>query len=76
MARSVHWNDDLSRKTKEEAKLRKALDLIARMQCSKAHKHLQSNSLGDHTNNAILQQMMSKHLARKQPITPLTLEEL
>ena len=75
-ARSVHRNHDISGNTKDEAKLRKALDLLAHMQCSKAHKYLQSNGLGNHTNDAIVQQMMWKYPACTQPITPLTVEEL
>ena len=75
-ARSVHRNDDRPGDTKDEAKLRKASDLLTRMQCSKARKYLQSNGLGDHTDNAIVQQMMRKYPACKQPITLITEAEL
>ena len=57
-ARLVHWNDDRSGKTKDDAKLQKVLDFLDRMQWSKPCKYLQSNGLVDHTGDAIIQQIM------------------
>ena len=54
-AQSVHLNDDRSESTKDEAKLHKAADLLARIQYSKACKYLQPNGLGDHADDAIVQ---------------------
>ena len=52
--RLVHQNDNRLGNTKDEAKLQKASDLLARMRCSKARKYLQSNGLSDHTGDAIV----------------------
>ena len=61
----VHQNNDRSESTKDETKLCKASDLLTHMQCSKVCKYLQSSGLGDHTKEAIVQQMMRKHPAQK-----------
>ena len=64
--------------TEDEAKIRKAADLLSRFQCSKARKYLQSNGLGDHTKDSIVEQMKQKqkHLKQKLLITQLTDAEL
>ena len=62
---SIHSNDDRSQGTNDEAKLRKVSYLLTRMQCSKAHKYLQSNGLGNHIEEASVEQMMQKHPALK-----------
>ena len=69
-------HDDQSDDSKEMNKIRKAADLIGRFQLGKARRHLQSNSLGNHTDNNIIQQLHRKHPARKKAMTPLTEEEL
>ena len=75
-APSVHSDDSRTDDTKDEAKIRKATDLLSRFQCSKARKYLQSNGLGNHTDNAIAEQMKWKHPKRKIPIMQLTDAEL
>ena len=72
----IHQVDTRTEDDKDMAAIRKAADLLARFQCSKARKHLQSNGLGDHTDEAIIEQMTRKHPARKKPITPLSNEDL
>ena len=76
LAQTVHRDDNRTEDIKDETKIRKAADLLSRFQCSKARKCLQSNGLGDHTEESIVEQMKRKHPARKKPITPLTEEEL
>ena len=75
-AQSFHQNNNQSGESTDEAKLWKASDLRACMQCSKAHEYLQSNSLCNYTDDAIVQQMMWKHPVRKEPITPFNEAEL
>ena len=62
--------------TEDEAKIRKAADLLSRFQYSKACKYLQSNGLGDHTEDATAEQMKRKYPKQKLPITQLTDAEL
>ena len=72
----IHRVDTRTEDDKDMAAIRKAADLLARFQCSKARKHLQSNGLGDHTDENIIEHMTHNHPARKKPITPLSNEDL
>jgi hypothetical protein len=69
-------HDNQSNDSKEMSKIRKAGDLIGRFQLGKARRHLQSNGLGYHTDDNIIQQLDRKHPTRKEAMTPLTEEEL
>ena len=71
-APTVYSDDSRTDDTKDEAKIRKAADLLSRFQCSNALKYLQSNGLGNHTEDAIAEQMKRKHPKWKLPITQLT----
>ena len=75
-APTVHRDDSRTTDTKDEVKIRKAADLLSRYQCRKARKYLQLNELGDHTKDAIVEQMKRKHPKRKLPITQLLEVEL
>ena len=68
--------DSRTENEKDEAKIRRAADLLTRFQCSKARKGLMSNGLGDHTDESIIEQMKKKHPLRKKDIAPLSDEEL
>ena len=57
-------------------KLRAASEFLAQSQYSRARRHLQSFGLGDHTDPEIIRQMETKHPKRKEPIKPLTEEQL
>ena len=61
---------------RDEQLVRRACELLSRAQFGKARKLLQSNGLGDHMDEAIIEQMRKKHPERKEEITPLTEEEL
>ena len=75
-AQSIHKDDTWLQGDKDEAKIRKAADLLELFQRSKACKHLQSNVLGDHDEESVVVQMKRTHPARKKPILPLSDEEL
>ena len=47
-AQSVHQNENRSQGSKDNAKICKALDLLAHMKCSEACKYLLSNGLVNH----------------------------
>ena len=53
----------------------KTADLLARFQSSKAQKILQLNSLGDHLDKPIVEQVTQKDLEWRTPISPLSGDE-
>ena len=76
-AQTVHEDDTQPQGgNKDEARIRKATDLLSQFQCSKVHKHLQSNGLGDHEKESVVEQMKQNHPAQKKPISSLSEEEL
>ena len=71
LAWSVHDDNTRSQSDHDEANIWKAADLLSRFQYIKARKFLQSNGLGDHLDEHIVNQMAWKHPARKTPMSPL-----
>ena len=69
LARSVHHSNNRTLEEVDEAKLRRAAELLSCYQCSKCRKFLQSNGLGDHNDTAIVEQMRSKYPRRKEKVT-------
>jgi len=76
VAQSIQRDDDRPDEERDEARIRKAVDLLSHFQRSKARKYPRSNGLGDHTDKAIIKQMRQKHPARKAPVTPLSEDKL
>jgi hypothetical protein len=67
--------DNRNGDAKDVARLRRACELLSRGQFGRARKYLQSYGLGDHYDELILEQMKTKHPARKGDIAAMTPEE-
>ena len=48
VGQTLHRDDTRLQSDKDEARIRKAAELLSLFQCSKARKHLQYNGLGGH----------------------------
>ena len=56
LAHILHMDGTRSQSDRDEANIWEAADLLSHFQCSKAHKFLQSNGLGDHLEEPIVEQ--------------------
>ena len=76
LSQTLSRDDTRNSQQKDEAKVKRAAELLSRLKPSKARKFLESNGIGDHNSEDIIAQMTKKHPKRKKPITPLTAAEL
>jgi hypothetical protein len=65
-----------SKEDEDFEKPRAASEFLLHSQYSRARRHLQFFGFGEHTDTDIIRQMETKHPKRKEPIKPLTEEQL
>ena len=55
LAATIHVTDERPDDDKDEARIRRASELLGRFQCSKARRYLQSNGMGNHKDPDIIE---------------------